>query len=253
MKHALVASFGILLATFGTAYAEQLLVFPKGHAVNLSTVLFDDGGDLVYGVGVVGLNGFSVHESAWFQGCEPDCGAPDIGALSLVADFTAGPLTHLTATFDPITGEPVYTRYGYSGGAVSIHAEWESQDGRTRSGTFSAAIIESVGMDFPGGPGVVVNVRERDWVFSPTSYDTLVLGPGTFSPRLARYLGVQQQTSSGYFTLNLEYIDGGPFSDTREGALYWPALSINAVAIPEPSFFVLGVVGCIGLAVRRCL
>lgn len=168
-----------------------------------------------YPDGFLRQDGFFLQGDTW---TDPFCVCPAAGLFTGKATITTGPLERLEAIFDPASGLPAFTTYDYAGGEFNLLIEWVSPLGVKRSGTFSAPIVGS--FNFYGSPvglspGVVLKVREDEEPEWPDIYPkveaVLLLGPGEFSPALAKFLGYEIIVPKGEFSFSLETITGGPF------------------------------------------
>jgi hypothetical protein len=224
----IMLALAVLLLHSGFASAEPVL-FRIG--------ILDEIGD-EYGLGYIRSDGFLIDEYVWrVDKCSVSLPCERISPRTRSGEVsvTSGLLESLTARFDPVTGDPFETTYDYVGGRLSLSLEWDSIEG-----TFSAPIARSYntyGWIPSGLEGVALTVGEYIEVEAdgPKVEVVSCLGPGEFSPDLARYLGVGRYTPGGWGFFILEVITGGPFSDSRRGKLYAPMVQIDAVAVPEPS------------------
>jgi hypothetical protein len=203
-----------------------------------------------FGAATIGVDGVSIHE---YIGIAYSCPSPDYYCNDFLLEGRADFVT--SSLVQKVVDVPAHTYYLYDTGQLTLTAEWIAPNGKRRTGTFSADVAKSFsshsGQVAPHG--VVIDVHECCAAFTPHNIDSLGLGPGVFSPRLARHLGVQQRTqgpSHGWLDLIIELIDGAPSSDTRTGVLYTGQVSIDAVAVPEPTAGVLGAIAA-GALLRR--
>ena len=160
-----------------------------------------------------------------------------LGFEHVIWTFSSGPLVSVTALDGGET-----TQYVYEDGVLDVEVTWTNQDGSPGAGGFTAPltdIVANVRECFCGGDGPL------------TVNDYFGLGPGRFTPELAKLLGVRQDTLDGEMGFLLELISGDITSPVRDGNFNVNSLLIRAYEAPEPALAILVLGGGIAALKRR--